>query len=388
MTYLEEEEQKSIGSDNYKEWDTCMIPSLVSDYIQTEFNGSIYLSRDVLLDSEPTEEDAYIYMGSIIDSDRVWINGTLVGRTEYRYPPRKYPIPLGVLKKGSNRITVRIVINNNNGGTIKGKPYHLYCNGRQINIEGEWYYRVGKKAETTMPSVLFPPSLPICFYNTVVVPISKIAIKGILWYQGESNTESPKDYAEKFSAIVSDWRELLGWQAPVLYVQLVNYREPLNTVEDTGWAELREQQRQNLSLPMVAMVTTLDIGEANDLHPQNKKAVGVRLAKAAGYLIYKDKLVPSGPLPEQTSLKGSSVEICFKYLEDTDAEYCLNNFELAGTDGIFHSAAAVRKGNRVFVSCDKIDVPASVRFAWCDNPTDINFYNEAGLPAGSFRLEL
>ncbi|MDF2942351.1 MAG: sialate O-acetylesterase [Herbinix sp.] len=388
ISHIEEEEQKFLDSDNYKEWDTCRIPSLVSDYDKGTFNGSVYLCKEVILDSEPVEEDAYIYMGTIIDSDRIWINGILVGRTEYRYPPRNYPIQKGVLKKGSNLITVRIVINNNNGGTIKGRPYHLYSDGLKTTLEGDWYYRVGKKTERTMPAVLFPPNLPISFYNTVVVPLSKLPIKGVLWYQGESNTADPKDYAEKFSAMVSDWRELSGWQVPFIYVQLVNYREPLNTTEDTGWAELREQQRQNLSLEDVAMVVALDIGESNDLHPQNKKAVGVRLAKAARHLIYKDTLVHSGPLPKQAKLVEKSIEVCFEYLEDTDDECKLNNFELANTDGTYHTALAIRKGNRVFISCDKVETPTSVRYAWCDNPSNVNFYNDAGLPATGFRLDI
>ena len=386
ITNLEKEEKKFSVSENYKEWDTCRIPSLASDYNTEDFSGSVYLCREVYLDREPIGEDAYLYMGSIIDSDIIWINGKIIGRTEYRYPPRKYFIPKDILKRGSNLVTVRIVIDNKNGGTIKGKPYHLFCDGSKIELEGEWYYRIGKKAKDAMPPVLFPPSLPISSYNTVVVPLSKIAMKGVLWYQGESNTEDPKDYAEKFSAMVSDWRELYGWQLPFIYVQLANYREPLNTTEDTGWAEIREQQRQNLSLSNVAMVAALDIGEPNDLHPQNKKAIGVRMAMAARYLIYHEILMHSGPIPKQLTICGRSIEVCFDYLEDMSEECILNNFELAGKDGIFYTASAVRKGKLVFVSGDMVDTPVSVRYAWCDNPRNINFYNRQGLPAIGFRI--
>ncbi len=384
---IEEEELRFTDGDNYKEWDTCTVPSLVSDY-GTVFCGSLYLCREIVLDKEPSGEDALIYMGSIIDSDRIWINGKPVGRTEYRYPPRKYRIPKGVLKKGGNLITVRILIHNQNGGTVKGKPYYLYYDGQKISLEGKWYYRAGKKAGHPRPEVLFPPALPICFYNTVVAPLSKIEVKGILWYQGESNTKDPEDYAEKFSALVADWRRLSGRELPFIYVQLANYREPLNTAEDTGWAELREQQRKCLSIPATAMVVALDIGEANDLHPQNKKMLGIRLAKAAGYLIYHDTSVHSGPLPKSMGVSGNRVTIGFDYLEDTQAEYQLNNFELAGADLIFHPAAAVRKGKFVTVTCDRTGVPVSVRYAWCDNPENINFYNDAGLPAPGFRLDI
>lgn len=195
----------------------------------------------------------------------------MVGRTEYRYPPRKYIVQNDVLKAGKNLIMVRIVINDSNGGTIKGKPYYLHYNEQNISLEGEWYYRIGYKANAPMPKGLFPPTLPICFYHTVVVPLSKISVKGVLWYQGESNTKDPEDYADRFKAMVADWRELYGWEIPFIYVQLANYREPLNTTEDTGWAQLRDQQRKCLTIHNVAMVVSLDIREFNDLHPQNKK---------------------------------------------------------------------------------------------------------------------
>lgn len=387
ISSLEEEELPFTDQENYKEWDTCTVPSMVSDYGNHSFCGSVYLCREVNLDTEPDGDDSMIYMGSIIDSDRIWMNGSLVGKTDYRYPPRKYPIQKGILKKGSNLITVRLVINHKNGGSIKGKPYYLYCNGQKMNLEGEWFYRIGKKMNEPMPSVLFPPKLPVCFYHTVTIPVSKVSIKGILWYQGESNVDVPEKYSDKFAAMVSDWRKLYGWEVPFIYVQLANYREPLNTSEDTGWANLRDIQRKNLNLPNVAMVVTLDIGEANDLHPQNKKEVGIRLFKAAKYLIYHEDVIHSGPIPEHAYISGKSAVISFSYLENSEIEYRLNNFELAGLDGLYYIAEAIRRGNCVYVTCKEVDAPASVRFAWCDNPVNINFYNDAGLPAAGFCIE-
>lgn len=374
--------------EDYTVWDTCRVPSLVSDYGAGDFQGSVYLCREVFLEEEQLSEECYLSMGSIIDSDRIWINQVEIGRTEYRYPPRKYKIRKGILRQGKNLITVRIVINERNGGTIKGKSYLLHYNNQDIDLEGVWYYRIGKKAERPMPKVLFPPKLPICFYHTVVVPLSRITVKGILWYQGESNVDTPMQYAEKFVAMVSDWRELAGREIPILYVQLPNYREPLNTTEDSGWAELREQQRQCLALDNVAMVTALDLGEANDLHPQNKKAIGIRLANAARALIYKEPIIYSGPIPQKAFLEGEKVRIVYQYLEDTEKECSLNHFEMAGEDGEFRQALAIRKGNCVYLTCEQIAVVKFVRYAWCDNPADINFYNEAGLPAAGFRLEL
>ena len=487
---------------DYWNWDICRVPSLGSDYGCKSFCGSVYLCREVYLKEEPGGEDACIYMGSIIDSDRVWINGELIGRTEYRYPPRKYTIPKGILRKGKNLVTVRIVINTGNGGTIKGKPYHLFCGGMKYNLEGDWYYRIGAKADNPIPEVIHPHDLPTGLYHTVAVPFSRVPIKGILWYQGESNTHEPADYARKAADLVADWRALYGWEVPFLYVQLANYREPLNTWEDTGWAELREQQRQGLTMGKTAMAVTLDIGEYNDLHPQNKKEVGIRLSRAARSIIYNEDIIYSGPLPEYAQLaaggniqvnlgnlrgnrnsdhkqeeaggihnkdemgykgsegntdridkkgsegktdnidekgsegktdnvdeKGSAnkgnidksnidnsdidksdidkssidnrsidnssinnkayeVHVRFRFLEQTGIECRLNNFELAGKDGIYYSAAAIRKGDYVTVTCDAVECPVSVRYAWCSNPENINFYNEAGLPAPGFRIDI
>ncbi len=385
---IEEAEVKFTPLEDYKKWDICRVPSLVSDY-GAVYCGSVYLCREIVLEEEP-EAEALLYMGSMIDSDRIWINGELVGRTEYRYPPRKYPVQKGILKKGVNLIMVRIVIDRDNGGMVKGKPYYLSCDGNKLDLEGDWYYRIGKKAQAKKPEILFPPKLPVCFYNTVVVPLSRVKVKGILWYQGESNTEEPEAYAEKFAAMVTDWRKLTGREVPFIYVQLANYREPLNTSEDTGWAELREQQRRNLALPGTTMVTALDIGEYNDLHPQNKKELGMRLARAAGYLIYSsgDAALHSGPLPENLRVSDGSAIIGFRYLDDSKEEYSLTNFELADSNGIYYPASAVRSGKYVTVSYEKKDVPTAVRYAWRDNPENINFYNEAGLPAPGFRLSV
>lgn len=388
LARLEDEEQKVTDTEDITKWNTCKVPSLVSDYGKGNFQGSVYLCKDVILDSEPVNEDAYIYMGCIIDSDQVWINGNLIGRTEYKYPPRKYPVPKGILKKGNNRIMVRIVINDKNGGTIKDKPYHLFYDGKKINLEGEWFYRVAKKAETPLPSVLWPPNLPVGFYNTVVVPLSKISVAGILWYQGESNIWDPRQYSEKFEAMVTDWRKLYRRDIPFLYVQLSNFLDPIYDSTDTGWAEIREHQRQNLSMKKVAMVVSLDVGESNDIHPQNKKAVGMRLAKAARYLIYNETLEYSGPLPKVAKRIGNSAKIRFEHLDDAAEKTDLNNFELAGTDGVYHKALAILNEDYVTVSCDKVDVPVSVRYCWCDDPTDVNFYNNAGLPATGFRMDI
>ncbi len=388
ITSLAQGVSKEEITKDHTSWNTCQVPSFVSEFLEEDFQGSLYLCKEIHLEEEPMLDTAYIYMGSIIDSDQIWINHSEVGRTEYRYPPRKYQIPKGILKKGKNLITVRIVINNTNGGTVKGKPYLLHCDNKEISLEGEWHYRIGKRAENPIPKVLFPPKLPVCFYNTAVVPLSKVSVAGVLWYQGESNTDAPGNYADKFTSMVSDWRELFGWELPFIYVQLTNYKDPLTSLEDTGWAELRDQQRRCLGIYNVAMVTTLDIGESNDLHPQNKKEVGVRLAKAARALIYKEEIPCFGPIPKSAVSLGKEAKITFRYMKDYEIIENLNHFEVAGEDGNFQKASAVRRGDTVYVKNDEISYLKYVRYAWCDDPANVNFFNEVGLPASGFCLEL
>ncbi len=389
LSGLEEEELKVMPQEDYSEWKTCTLPSLVRDYTDEPFQGSVYLCRDVELEEEPADgEDAGIYMGTIIDSDQIWINGTLAGRTQYRYPPRKYPIPQGILRKGSNRIMLRIVINRENGGTIKGRPYYLSCGNKKLCLEGEWFYRIGKRADMPMPDVLFPAGLPTGLYHTAIAPLQRISFRAILWYQGESNISDPKGYAEKFEEMLTSWRRLLGHEVPCIYVQLPNYEEPLGVSLDSGWAELREQQRQGLKLGQVAMVAALDIGEYNDLHPQNKKEIGVRLARAAKTLVYREGEEDLCPIPEKAWISGKQAVICFRYLEASESEQEINHFELAGRDGIYYPAKAVRKGAQVIVTSSQADIPVSVRYAWQDNPENINFYNAKGLPAVCFRMTL
>lgn len=386
---LEDDEINLNLEENYINWDVCVVPSLISDYCKEPFQGTVYLCRELTLMEEQISDTANIYMGTIIDSDCIWINGHFIGRTEYRYPPRKYKIPKGVLRKGSNLILIRIMINRENGGTIKGRPYYISYNNKQISLEGKWYYQIGKVSKIPMPEIQYPTRFPTGLYHTAIAPLAQISLKGILWYQGESNTLEPKGYSEKFTEMLQSWRTIFKKEIPCIYVQLPGYQEPLDKREDTGWAELRQQQLQSLSINQVAMVVTLDLGEYNDLHPQNKKGVGIRLAEAAKYLIYaENNTLYNGPIPSKGYANNNQVCLYFHYLEDSKEEELINNFELAGSDYKFYSAQAVRKGAIILITSDYVSVPRYVRYAWRDNPENINFYNHAGLPAAGFCMEL
>lgn len=386
-------EVKLSSDEDYKEWKTCNVPSLASEYIDEPFCGSLFLSKEVKIEGKPSGE-GFLYMGTLINSDIVYINGVEVGRTDYRYPPRRYKVPEGILQEGSNLIQIRLVISEGNGGAVKNRPYYLSYHTEEstekitVDLTGEWYYRVGKKMDTCVPNVIFPPLLPIGFFNTVVKPMSKLSVKGVLWYQGESNTGDSQYYADKFSVMVNEWRELFGVNLPFIYVQLSNYQEELTRTTNNGWAWLREEQRRCLEIDNVAMAVSFDIGEANDLHPQNKKELGKRIALAARKLIYKEDIGHSGPTPNMAYENNGTVTITFDHLEANNEEVELNNFELAGEDKVFYMASARKTTNEVIVTSEEVTEPSYVRYAWCDSPNDLNFYNEHQLPCCGFMLEV
>jgi sialate O-acetylesterase len=205
-----------------------------------------------------------------------------VGNTTYQYPPRRYLIKDDILQEGKNTITVRLISNLGKGGFVKDKPYWIQAGDTKIDLSGTWRYKVGVTSYPLQPPVFIQYKQPLGFYNAMLAPLLNLSIKGAVWYQGESNTDRPKEYAELFPAMIRDWRKQFGQgDFPFIFVQLPNFMEPKEQPEESQWAETRDAQLQALAEPNTAMVVTIDVGEWNDIHPLNKKTVGQRLALAA-----------------------------------------------------------------------------------------------------------
>ena len=227
-------------------------------------------------------------------------------------------------------------------------------------------------------------------FNAMISPLLRFPIKGVIWYQGESNTARAATYHAIFSALINDWRN--HWKQgdfPFLYVQLSNYA-PISASEG-GWSELREAQRKTLSVPNTGMAVTVDIGEWNDLHPLNKEDVGKRLALAAQYIAYGDKkVVYSGPIYRSKEVKGDKIKLHFTSIGSgltSRNNEPLKYFEIAGADKKFVPAQAKITGNTIEVWSEQVKNPVAVRYAWMDNPQGANLYNEEGLPASPFVAE-
>jgi len=233
---------------------------------------------------------------------------------------------------------------------------------------------------------------PLGLYNAMIAPLIKYPIKGVIWYQGESNSDRAMEYRRLFPALIADWR--INWKQgyfPFLYVQLPNFMEARPEPSESNWALLREAQLKTLSVPNTAMVVAIDLGEWNDVHPLNKKDVGKRLALAARKVAYgDDEVVYSGPIYESMKIDHDKVTLTFKHIGSglmARDEGELKGFAICGTDSQFVWAQAKIEGDKIIVWNHNITNPIAVRYAWADNPADANLYNQEGLPASPFRTD-
>jgi sialate O-acetylesterase len=227
---------------------------------------------------------------------------------------------------------------------------------------------------------------PAGLFNGMIAPFTKYTIKGVIWYQGESNsrlTFAPL-YEKLFPALIRDWRA--QWHEgdfPFLFVQISNFKSTPNE----AWAIIREAQRRSLSVANTAMAVTVDIGNPDNVHPADKQTVGARLALAARALAYGETVEYSGPAYRQATPEGGSVRLWFDHAEGLEAYGGnLAGFEIAGADGRFVKAEARIDGKTVVVESAQVPVPKQVRYGW-SNALVVNLFNSAGLPASPFTTE-
>ncbi|MEP6950612.1 MAG: sialate O-acetylesterase, partial [Ginsengibacter sp.] len=373
-------------------WSAMQIPGYWNDQGLKEVNGVVWFRKEINVPASMTGKPAKIFMGTIVDADYTYINGSLVGNITYRYPPRRYEIISTLLKPGKNVITIRVINSTGHGGFVFDKPYYLTAGGETIGLKGSWQYKLGVASaplKDTTVNILYQP---LGLFNAMIAPLVNYTIKGVIWYQGEGNTARPYDYHELFASMIGDWRK--NWKQgtfPFLYVQLPNFGEANNQPSESNWAELREQQLKTLSVPNTAMVVAIDLGEWNDLHPLNKKDVGKRLALAAENLTYGDKnIVFSAPVYQSMKIDKNRVIIAFANVASgliTKNGGALKQFAVADSNKKFIWADAKIEGNKVIVWNDEVSHPIAVRYAWADNPEGSNLYNKNGLPVSPFRTD-
>ena len=363
------------------------------------FMGQGYMARIVTIPNEMVNEETTLALAENDSPNQIYINGKLISEG-VSSGVRKITVPANTWKAGQNRIVMKLgnMVNPNWYGLgLKGSANDLYVADKlqRISLAHDWLLlpAFAEKHEYKR----FMNNVAISMYNAMIAPLEPFAMRGVLWYQGESNAGRSYQYRQAMPLLITDWRQKFGQDMSFYIVQLASYGPNQNSNKGSGWAELREAQTMTLSLPKTGMAVTTDVGNPNDIHPTNKQAVGHRLALNALKLDYGQDINYSSPMMDKVSFKGTKATVTFTHVAQgpsspglmaKDAYGYLKGFEIAGEDKVFHYAKAEISGkNTVVVSSPDVPNPVAVRYAWADSPVDANLFSSDGLPANSFRTD-
>ena len=382
------------------QWVPIKVPGLWESAGWNGVDGVGWYRGTFTLTAAEAKAGVMLGVGRIDDSDVTWVNGVQVGETRMQYSlPRRYEVPTQALRAGINHVVVR-VSDFGGGGGIHGDANEVFVQprgGASRPLDGAWKFRV---ASATVALVDDKNQHPTLLYNHMIHPLQPYALRGVIWYQGESNAGTVEDgtrYHQQFPALIRQWRT--QWNAPALpflWVQLANFVSGADRVDSLGnvespWAVLRESQSATLSLPATAQAVSIDIGDSADIHPLNKQDVARRLALGARH-VAGETVVHSGPVFRSMKIDGARAMLSFDLhgsaLAVRGGGDETHGFEIAGADGRFHPAQARIVGNTVVVQADAVSKPAAVRYAWRDDPKQANLVNREGLPASPFRSQV
>lgn len=373
-----------------------------------QFSGVVWYRREVEVPEAWAGRDLTLGIGACDKSDWTYFNGAFLGSLTIQESssawnaPRVYTVPGRLVKPGRNVIAVRVMSHIYDAG-MTGPAGAMFLKpggapgAEAIPLAGPWKCRVEHNFGVVPPPPPMPPGpdtpgAPCALYNGMIAPLAPYALRGVIWYQGESNTDRPILYRTLFPAMIRDWRRAWGQaRLPFHFVQLANYMIEPPEPGESQWAELREAQTMTLALPDTGMAVIIDIGEGCDIHPKNKRDVGLRLACSALSKVYGlTDVVASGPLFKSFQIEGSQIRVAF----DSDSiggglearGGALKAFAIAGADRKWVWADARIDGDTVVVSSPQVAAPVAVRYGWADNPP-CNLYNKAGIPASPFRTD-
>jgi len=386
-SYYKNGQVLSLGFDD-KHWHTTLLPTPTSQPL----NDIVWLRKKFTLATIP--EKATINVGEMNQVGKVLLNGTMIYQEDWQDTTKIADIEPSLLIKGDNIIAMR-VINSWDNNVIVGKTDNLWLqlDDNRYDLQGEW--RFSNRVEPPLPQVKNYNWEASVLYNAMIKPITNYALKGVIWYQGESNADKPHLYAELFTRLITDWRQQFQQEElPFLFVQLASYMKQQPQPKESQWAELRQAQTEALRLPNTGMAVTIDIGDANDVHPRNKADVGKRLWQAAKHIAFNESVIFSGPVfssAKVTEIDGET-GLLISYQRHQPLQTKGNDllgFALANADNNFvnaHARIIQQRDNQaqVFVYHPNIKAPHAVRYAWADN-SPANLYNHELLPAVPFQ---
>ena len=373
-------------------WDNMKLPGNI-ERVYGGFDGHILVRRTVDIPAAWAGKEIKMYIAGVDDKDFTYFNGTQIGGEQGWNKARVYTIKGDLVKEGKTQVAIRIMDKSGNGG-ISGNDQSFYLegpDGSKVSLAGQWKSK--KDADySSMPArpvnMYNEPYWSTVLYNSMIAPLVPYTIKGAIWYQGCSNEDRAYQYQDLMKLLIADWRDKWGYDFPFYITQLANYTRLQTQPTESTWAELREAQLMAArTVPNTGMAVTIDIGEANDIHPRNKQEVGRRLALQALNKTYGMQVACSGPVYESYEVDGNVIRLKFSSASKLVAKGDkLEGFTIAGADHKFHWAEAKIVGNCIEVSCKDVPRPLAVRYAWANNPLG-NLFNAAGLPASPFRTD-
>jgi len=367
-------------------------------------SGVFWFRKTVEIPVAWAGKDLELSLGAIDKHDETWVNGELVGSTGWEIKeswsvPRLYRIGSAQVKAGGLAVAVRARSHVFAGGlTGPGEKMWLAPEGcdpaERIPLHGLWRYCVEHDWGITTPPALIwgpgNPNTPSILFDNRVAPLIPYGFRGVIWYQGESNVGEANLYKRLLPAMIEDWRRAWGaGNFPFIQVQLANHRSTFEEPTESTWAALREAQAAALSLEATGLAVAIDIGDAADIHPRNKRDVGLRLAQSALHNVYGQPSAPLCPVFAGMTIEEGAVRCTFQHTGGPLAAKggLLRHFALAGIDRVFHWAEATIEGETVLVSSPKVPRPYAVRYAWADNPDGCNLVSSCGLPVAPFRSD-
>ena len=389
---------------NDSDWEEIQLPGRYDNQINGgEFNGAVWFRKNIVIDN--LDSDYILTIGAVDDMDETYVNGHKIGGLigmGFWNKKREFKIPKSILKKGNNTIAVR-AIDAEGVGEIIGPMTLSNDNNIKVSLNGNWKYKLIAEIynnkfylyginnidfNSRIKTIKLNSGVPTVLYNGMINPLVPYTIKGVIWYQGESNVGRADQYENLFPAMIRDWREKWNYDFPFYYVQIAPYQYNINKDSSLDQSqELREAQRNSLKTKNTGMVVTMDIGNFNNIHPSNKQDIGSRLARLALSNNYSINIVPSGPIFNGLKVIGSKLILEFenpgsKLISKGD----LLGFEIAGADKKYVFANATIINNQVELYSDKIKNPLYARYAWKDKAVP-SLFNLEGLPASSFKYE-
>jgi len=373
------------------------------------YNGMVWYRTTVALTAAQAAQSGTLSLGQVDEFEQTWVNERPIGaRADAGLSPaeratpiigtgpeRSYRLPRGTLVTGDNSIVVNVLDTYATGGLrgpASSRSLRL-ADGTVLALNGDWFYQV----PTTELGA--PPRAPWeslgglgVIFNGMIAPLTGVGIRGVAWYQGESNTETACDYGPLLQRLMVAWRERFGASVPFLVVQLAGYGRPPTAPAASGWAELREQQRLTVANdPHAGLIIAIDIGDRYDLHPSNKQELGRRLARAARRVVFGEQVSPSGPRVAAARREGDRVIVDFVDVTGSLIAYSASHpigFELCGAEqASCRFVQADLAGERVALDASPATPATRVRYCWADSPV-CTLFDAAQLPAGPFEIEV